>query len=109
MDSSGDGKVSKQEAYDFAGQGMPQADIDQSDMDGFFDDADTNDDGFISFDEFYGAGEEIEGDGKGKFLLKRALKPKIPVSIKSRLRPEDIKKAVQSKLHFASKEKQARR
>merc|ERR1719454_2697706 len=104
MDSSGDGQISKQEAYAFANEGMPQADIDNTAMDGFFDDSDKDDDGFLSFDEFYGAGEEIEGDGKGKFLLKRkkALNPKTAILTKNRLQA-DIRRAMRAKTHLVSK------
>jgi Ca2+-binding EF-hand superfamily protein len=64
MDRSGDGKVSKTEAYGYASENMPQADINDEDLDEMFKAADTDGDGEITFEEFEGAGKEIEGDGK---------------------------------------------
>jgi len=63
MDTSNDGKISKTESYHYVNENMPQADIDQTQMDTMFDDADTDEDGFLSFEEFSQAGEEIDGDG----------------------------------------------
>lgn len=63
MDSSGDGKVSKQEAYTYAGENMDAADIDQQQLDAMFDSTDVNGDGVLTFDEFTGAGAQVKGDG----------------------------------------------
>jgi len=63
MDRSGDGKISKSEAYHYVNDNMPQADADMSEVDAMFSDTDTNKDGFITFDEFTQAGQQIEGDG----------------------------------------------
>jgi len=63
MDTNNDSRISQQEAYTYASEGMPQADVTSTDMDGMFKDADKNGDGFITFEEFTSAGEAIEGDG----------------------------------------------
>jgi Ca2+-binding EF-hand superfamily protein len=89
MDTSNDGQVSRSEAYDYAETRMPQADISQEKLDEMFDKADTNDDNFISQEEFNGAGKEYEGDGPGKFLLKKVVPLKHHVTRKS-LRWQDM-------------------
>merc|ERR1719265_2776004 len=63
MDTNGDGKVSQQEAYNYAGYDMPQADIDFAEFHGMFKEADTDGDNFLSYKEFVKAGEGYEGDG----------------------------------------------
>merc|ERR1719253_2254938 len=63
MDRSGDGQVSKTEAYNYADDNMPHADISMEKMDKMFAAIDRNKDGFISFDEFTQAGKNYEGDG----------------------------------------------
>jgi len=63
MDESGNGKVDRSETYNYASKNMPQADVNDEDLDEMFNAADTNGDGSITFEEFEGAGQEIEGDG----------------------------------------------
>lgn len=63
MDDNKDGMISQTEAYEFADNNMPAADVNSDDLDEMFSTADINGDGFITFDEFEGAGQEIEGDG----------------------------------------------
>lgn len=63
MDRSGNEKISKPEAYHYANDNMPQADMSAEDLDEMFDDTDTNKDGDITFDEFSHAGEAVDGDG----------------------------------------------
>jgi len=63
MDKNNDTKVSESEAYDYASGNMPAADINSEDLDEMFKACDTDGDGFITFEEFQGAGQEIEGDG----------------------------------------------
>lgn len=64
MDTNGDHKVSQAEAYAYASERLPEADIDSTEMDEMFNDADLNGDKFLTFEEFIGAGKAIEGDGK---------------------------------------------
>jgi len=63
MDRSGDGKISKPEIYNYADKNMPHADISKEKVDEMFDSADTDKDGFLTFDEFSDAGKNYEGDG----------------------------------------------
>jgi len=63
MDRSGDGKISKTEAYNYADKNMPHADISKEMLDNMFDATDTNKDGFLTFDEFSDAGKNYDGDG----------------------------------------------
>jgi len=63
MDRNGDKKISKSEAYHYANENMPHADVDQADFDNMFNATDADKDGFITFKEFSGAGEKIKGDG----------------------------------------------
>lgn len=64
MDKNGDGKVSRQEAYDYAIAMRP--DISSSKVDKIFRDADRNNDHYLTEEEFAMAGKFHKGDGPGK-------------------------------------------
>lgn len=63
MDRNHDGKVSMSEAYHFAAENMPQAEIDEQILKTMFEKADTNRDKFLTFEEFLAAGRGYQGDG----------------------------------------------
>lgn len=103
MDRNGDGKVSKPELYHYADQNMDQADIQMEQVEEMFADTDTNKDGFISFKEFEGAGEEIEGDGNEMEKVK-PMKPSNhtePVSFKIHKARKIVKKSMAIRLRNA--------
>jgi Ca2+-binding EF-hand superfamily protein len=70
MDRNHDGKVSQSEAYHFAGENMPQADIDEQVLKKVFESADVDGDKFISFEEFVHAGKGFHGDGNETAMAK---------------------------------------
>jgi len=76
MDSNGDRKLSKNEVTKFASESMPQSDISYNKLLQMFDAADTNNDRFLSFEEFVNAGAQVTGDGKATLV-------NVPVSNRS--------------------------
>jgi Ca2+-binding EF-hand superfamily protein len=70
MDRNHDGKVSQSEAYHFAGENMPQADIDEQVLKKVFESADVDGDKFITFEEFVHAGKGFHGDGNETQMVK---------------------------------------
>merc|ERR1719247_218217 len=63
MDTNGDGKISKSEAFDFVSE-MDHADLNQATLEEMWDASDVDPkDGFLSIDECRKAGEKYEGDG----------------------------------------------
>lgn len=73
MDTNFDGKVSKQEYYNWIAKLDMQ--VAQQEAEALFNSADTNKNGFIDEDEFSHAGEEYEGDGPGYLLFHQFFKP----------------------------------
>jgi len=72
MDTNGDKKISLSEAFDFASNNMPQADINSVELEKIFKASDINQDKFLSFDEYKSAGKSYKGDGPGQFFHMRS-------------------------------------
>jgi len=97
MDRNADGKVSQSEAYHYAGENMPQADIDEQVLKDIFEETDINGDKFITFEEFVNAGSEYEGDGKEMQLAE----PMWPTSLISTYKKQVLSGAIKTRgLHL---------
>ena len=69
MDVNGDAMISRNEAYNYVSEYMSDADLNSEKLKAMFQDADTNNDNYISKAEFAAAGAKHQGDGKYKLLL----------------------------------------
>merc|ERR1719443_54841 len=68
MDYTGDGKVSRAEAYHYVSEYMDSADLNSNKLKKLFEDADVDKDNYLTEEEFAGAGAKHQGDGKYKFF-----------------------------------------
>lgn len=93
MDRNHDGKVSMSEAYHFAGENMPQADIDEQILKEIFEEADFDGDKFLSFEEFVRAGQGYHGDGNET----AEAKPIWPTSLLATVRHEVLLGLIKTK------------
>merc|ERR1719453_501770 len=63
MDSNGDGKISRSEAYTYVSEYMDSADLNAVKLQKIFADADMDKDNYLSEEEFETAGSRHKGDG----------------------------------------------
>merc|ERR1719261_1053353 len=68
MDYTGDGRVSRAEAYHYVSEYMDSADLNSNKLKKLFEDADVDKDNYITEEEFAAAGSKHQGDGKYKFF-----------------------------------------
>merc|ERR1719261_2431394 len=68
MDYTGDGVVSRAEAYHYVSEYMDSADLNSNKLKKLFEDADVDKDNYLTEEEFAAAGSQHQGDGKYKFF-----------------------------------------
>mmetsp|Transcript_8959 Transcript_8959/g.14517 ORF Transcript_8959/g.14517 Transcript_8959/m.14517 type:complete len:384 (+) Transcript_8959:68-1219(+) len=88
MDSSHDGRVSKQEYYTWVDR--IEVEVDHKEADDLFHSSDLNNDGFIDKEEFHEAGSAYEGDGPNALFMYAFSPRRFNTSARPRLKSEKL-------------------